>query len=82
MGGLLKACLLYTSITLADLVSGIRVHLYYAVFPQLDVITRWVQIEHGGEGPVRLTRALSACLELAHMGYDLITCLLYTSRCV
>lgn len=60
-------------ITLADRVSGIRVHLYYAVFPQLDVITRWVQIENGGEGTVRLTRALSACLELDHMGYDLIT---------
>lgn len=56
-----------------DPVLGVRVHLLYTVFDDVDAICRSVRVENGGTAPVELNAALSAALELDNMGFDLIT---------
>ena len=36
-------------ITLKDEVGGLRLHLYYTVMDELDVITRYVRLENTGD---------------------------------
>lgn len=47
-----------------DNVLGLTVRLYYTAFEKLDAICRSVKIENGGSGAIKLTTALSACLEI------------------
>ncbi len=56
-----------------DPVLGLRVHLLYTVFDDVDAICRSVRIENGGTAPVELSAALSASLELDNRDFDLIT---------
>lgn len=49
---------------LCDEVTGLEASLFYTVFEDADVVVRSARIRNGGEAPVFLRRALSACLEL------------------
>lgn len=59
-------------IVLGDRGSGVKVHLLYGVFPELDVITRAVRIENTQEEPVTVRRAMSLELDLEQRELDLI----------
>lgn len=56
-----------------DSVSGLEVRLYYSVFYDFDVITRFVKITNGGKNAVTLLRALSGNLAFDNRGYDVIS---------
>ncbi|MBR3367190.1 MAG: alpha-galactosidase, partial [Lachnospiraceae bacterium] len=58
-------------IRLEDPVSGMKVQLYYGVFPETDIITRAAEIICGSR-KVTLERAMSACLELPFGQWDLV----------
>lgn len=60
-------------ITLSDDTLGMEVHLLYGVLPELDIITRAVQITNRGGKLFRLERTLSANLDLLGGDYDLLT---------
>jgi alpha-galactosidase len=55
------ACL---KITLADGTSGVEVSLYYCIFRDLSVVSRWVNVTNTGDENVFLDRVLSASLDL------------------
>ena len=59
-------------IVLSDRASGVKVHLLYGVFPELDVITRAVRIENTQEEPVTVRKAMSLELDLEQRELDLI----------
>lgn len=56
-----------------DSALGLRVHLLYTVFDDVDAICRSVRIENGGSASVELSTALSAALELDNQDFDIIT---------
>lgn len=60
-------------IDMQDPVSGIEVTLCYSVFHDLGVMTRWAMIHNPTQNTCRLERALSLCVDLPSMQYDLIT---------
>ena len=60
-------------IDMADPVTGVLVTLCYSVFSELGVMTRYVRIANNGESACRLERAMSLCVDLPSMNYDLIT---------
>ena len=60
-------------ITMRDAHAGIEAVLVYSVFEELDVITRSVRFTNVGDKPVKLTRALSACVEFDTEKMDMIT---------
>ena len=57
---------------LRDAVHGLTVTLLYGVFAQADVITRAALLENEGNGPIRLDKAASACLDLPFGKWELI----------
>ena len=56
-----------------DAVTGVEASLFYSVFYDYDVITRWVKITNGGEGKITLLRAMSANLALDNENFDVIS---------
>lgn len=56
-----------------DALTHARVTLIYTAFNKLDVITRSVRVENGGDAPFDIERIFSACLDLPSMDFDLIT---------
>lgn len=56
-----------------DMVSGVEASLYYAVFYDYDVITRWVKITNNGESDITLLRALSGNIAFENKNYDVIS---------
>ena len=60
-------------ILMADPVTGVKATLCYSVFHEMGVITRGAILENGGEAPCRLERAMSLCVDLPSMEYDMIT---------
>ncbi len=56
-----------------DPLLGLRVHLLYTVFDDVDAICRSVRVENGGTAPVDMSAALSAALELDNQNFDIIT---------
>ena len=56
-----------------DSVSNINVSLFYAVFYDYDVITRWVKITNDGENTVTLLRALSGNIAFDNNNFDVIS---------
>lgn len=56
-----------------DEVSGIEVSLFYSVFYDFDVITRFAKITNGGKNAVTLLRALSGNIAFDDKGFDVIT---------
>ncbi len=61
------------TVTLADDILGLLVHLQYTVFEQLDVITRSVCLENQGKEAIYLTKVLSACLDMDNEEYSFLT---------
>lgn len=56
-----------------DPVLQLRVILRYTAFERLDAVTRSVVLTNGSEEPLRLTKVLSACLDMDNRNFDLIT---------
>lgn len=57
-------------IVLKDHASGLRAHLLYGVFPQLDVITRAVRLENTGTAPVTVKKAMSMEMDYEYRELD------------
>lgn len=60
-------------IKVSDSLLGISAILTYTVFEELDVITRNVRVINAGKDSIMLTKALTTCLDLEGMNYDVIT---------
>ena len=56
-----------------DSFSGVEVSLFYAVFYDYDVITRWVKITNNGENAITLLKALSGNIAFDNHNYDVIS---------
>ena len=56
-----------------DSVSNIKVSLFYSVFYDYDIITRWAKITNGGAEKVTILRAYSGNIALDNDNYDLIS---------
>ncbi len=56
-----------------DNVSCVEVSLFYAVFYDYDVITRWVKITNSGKNQITLLRALSGNIAFDNHNYDVIS---------
>ena len=56
-----------------DTTLGLSVTLRYTVFEALDAVCRSARIRNDGPGTVRLTAALSACLDMSDRNFDLLT---------
>ncbi|MFG6384033.1 MAG: alpha-galactosidase [Lachnospiraceae bacterium] len=57
---------------LKDNQEELYLHLFYGVFEEYDIITRAVIVENQTNREVRLSRVLSACLDMDHDGMDFI----------
>lgn len=60
-------------IVLKDSVLSLEVHLLYGVLPELDVITRAIQVRNKGAETVYLDKLLPASLDFITGEYDLLT---------
>ena len=56
-----------------DSFSRVEVSLFYAVFYDYDVITRWVKITNNGENAITLLKALSGNIAFDNHNYDVIS---------
>lgn len=56
-----------------DSVTEVEISLFYAVFYDYDVITRWVKIINNGEKEITLLRALSGNIAFDNHNYDVIS---------
>lgn len=56
-----------------DSVSGVKVSLYYAVFYDYDVITRWAEITNTGKEKITILKALSGNIAFDNDNYDVIS---------
>ena len=56
-----------------DNVSGVEASLFYAVFYDYDVITRWVKITNNGQDEITLLKALSGNIAFDNKNYDVIS---------
>lgn len=61
------------SITLFDNVTGCNLILYYTVFADCDIITRYFTLENNGKASVKLEKAMSLSLDLSGHDFDLIS---------
>ncbi|MEA5047912.1 MAG: alpha-galactosidase [Eubacteriales bacterium] len=61
------------SICLKDDPAGLKITLFYTVFPLSDVITRRVLLENTGIGEVRIRRIMSMQLDMEDNGFSLAT---------
>jgi alpha-galactosidase len=60
-------------ITLRDGVSGCELHLYYTVFYDCDVISRYAAVTNHSGGDVVIEKWMSLCLDLPGENFDLIS---------
>ena len=56
-----------------DSISRVEVSLFYAVFYDYDVITRWVKITNNGKSGITLLRALSGNIAFDNQNFDVIS---------
>lgn len=61
------------AVTLFDEVTQCELILYYTVFPSLDIISRHFALKNVGEEKVKIEKAMSLCLDLPGMEYDMIS---------
>ncbi len=61
------------SVFMDDEVTGCRLTLYYTVYDNRDVISRYFSVENKGKHTVKIERAMSVCLDLPRMDFDMIT---------
>lgn len=60
-------------ISLFDGVCRCRLFLYYKVFEESDVITRYAKVVNESGAPVSVEKCMSLCLDLAGADYDVLT---------
>ena len=60
-------------VRLRDPATALETELLYTIFDACDAILRSARITNGGEAPLRVTGAMSLCLDLPDSGWDLIT---------
>lgn len=60
-------------ITLVDSVSGCRLKLYYTVFSELDVISRYMVVENRGKRSVRIDKCMPMMLDIDRSDLDMIS---------
>ena len=60
-------------IVTVDSFSKVEVRLFYAVFYDYDVITRWVKITNNGTNSITLLKALSGNIAFDNHNYDVIS---------
>ncbi len=60
-------------INLFDEVNNCDLSLYYTVFPDLDVISRYISLKNNGEKSVKIEKAMSICLDLPGKDYDMLS---------
>ena len=62
-----------------DIVTGLKITLYYSVFENTGVMTRRVKAENCGKDPIVIERIFSLCFNLPGMDYDFLS--LYGRHC-
>ncbi|MBR6915932.1 MAG: alpha-galactosidase, partial [Clostridia bacterium] len=60
-------------VTMRDPLTGVEAVLVYTAFEDCDVIAKHVRLTNRGGRTVKLERALSSCVDLPSMDFDLIT---------
>ena len=60
------------TVTLADPLAGVAVDLSYTLFEQYPAIARHAVIRAAGQGTLELDRAMSLCLDLPDMDYEMV----------
>lgn len=60
-------------IMMEDVHLGLEVELNYAIFPELDVITRSARFINNGENNIQLARGLSMSLDFREADFEMIT---------
>ncbi len=60
-------------LNLKDAHTGLEVALDYAIYDDCPAVTRSAKLVNGGKGTLNVTRALSLCLELNDIDWELIT---------
>lgn len=60
-------------LSLVDKHTNLKIKLYYCIFEKEDVIARYTVVENATDKPVKITRALSANLDLPTSNYDMIS---------
>ena len=60
-------------VTLLDEVSGCRLKLYYTVFADLDVISRYLILENMGSETVKIEKCMSLTLDLCCSDLDMVS---------
>ncbi|MBQ7670850.1 MAG: alpha-galactosidase [Clostridia bacterium] len=61
------------AVKLADEVTGCVLTLYYTVYYDEDVITRYISLENRGKSPVKIEKCMSMTLDLPSCDYDMIS---------
>ncbi len=60
-------------IKMQDAPTGVTVFLYYTIFADSDAVIRSVRVRNDGTDPIRLTRVLSASLDIDDDRFEMIT---------
>lgn len=60
-------------ITLSENVKGVKLDLYYCVFPKCDVITRRAVLRNVSEEEINISRLMSLQLDIDDIGYKMTT---------
>jgi len=60
-------------IYMTDKVTGCDLYLYYTVFPETDVISRYMVIENNGKSPVKIERCMPIELSFDRADMDMIS---------
>ncbi len=60
-------------ITLRDTASGCELHLYYTVFYDCDVISRYASVTNKSGGDVVIEKWMSLAIDLPHNNFDVLT---------
>ena len=60
-------------ITLFDEVSHCQLKLYYTVFAELDMISRYMTIQNCGTSTAKIEKCMSLLLDLPHSDFDMIS---------
>ncbi|MBQ7152366.1 MAG: alpha-galactosidase, partial [Clostridia bacterium] len=61
-------------IDMTDEYSHCQLHLFYTVYPEENIITRFFTLENQGSEAVKIEKAMSLCLDLPEAGkYDMIS---------
>ncbi len=68
-----EACCETTKVVLFDETLGAELILYYVVYPEQDVITRYVKLTNNGSDALTVRRIMSAQLDLFDSNYSFVT---------